>query len=218
MEDAKNFLIEEYKDYIYSIANLFYGIDKEDLFQAGAEGLIESFYSYDDTSSVKFTTYAYKNVYGHMYSLISKTNDFKISKDTWKLYRAIMLKYQELAQLNGREPLMSDIASELGIDDYLLNATITACQKVPSLEEEVCENKCYLDTVASLERVSIDDRIFLEETMENLTPLEKEIINYRYYQDMTQQETAQKLGLSQVKVSRCEKNSLEKMRVLAKCA
>ena len=107
MEDAKNFLIEEYKDYIYSIANLFYGIDKEDLFQAGAEGLIESFYSYDDTSSVKFTTYAYKNVYGHMYSLISKTNDFKISKDTWKLYRAIMLKYQELAQLNGREPLMS---------------------------------------------------------------------------------------------------------------
>ena len=154
-----------------------------------------------------------------MYALISKNNDFKISKDTWKLYRNIMTKYQEMAQLNGRLPLMSEIAKELNIDDYLLNATIVACQKAPSLEEEVCENKCYLDTIASKENVSIDDKIFLEESMDNLTNLEKQIINYRYYHDMTQQEIANRLGLSQVKVSRCEKQGLAKMRVYAKeCA
>ena len=219
MEDPKAFLIEEYKDYIYSIANQFYGIDKEDLFQAGAEGLLESFASYDDTSEVKFTTYAYKNVYGHMYALISKTNDFKISKDTWKLYRNIMTTYQQMAQLNGKIPSMSDIAKELNIDDYLLNATIVACQKASSLEEEIYDNKSYIDNIASNEKVNIEDKIFLEETMDSLTPLEKQVINYRYYHDMTQQEIAQKLGLSQVKVSRCESKGLAKMRVYAKeCA
>lgn len=216
MGDPKEFLITEYKDYIYSIANLFYGIDKEDLFQAGAEGLIESFYSYDDTSNVKFTTYAYKNVYGHMYALISKTNDFKISKDTWKLYKQIMEKYQEIAQRDNQVPAMGDIARELKIDDYLLSATITACNKALSLESQVCDNKNYIDTIAVQENVSIEDKIFLEESLDNLTPLEKQVIKYRYYHDLTQAEIAEKLGLSQVKVSRCEKKSLDKMRVYAK--
>ena len=216
MDNTKEFLINEYKDYIYSIANLFYGIDKEDLFQAGAEGLIESFYSYDDTSNVKFTTYAYKNVYGHMYALISKTNDFKISKDTWKLYKQIMEKYQELTQKNKQIPAMSEIAQELQISNYLLSATITACNKALSLESQVCDNKNYLDTIALEENVSLEDKIFLEESLENLTPLEKKVIKYRYYHDLTQAEIAKKLGLSQVKVSRCEKKSLDKLRVYAK--
>ncbi len=204
-------LIEQYKDYIYSIANKFYGIDKEDLFQAGAQGLIESFLSYDDTSDIKFTTYAYKNVYGHMYSLIAKTNDFKIGKDTLKLYKLIMQTYQDMTQKNNKVPLMSEIALQLGIEEYLINNTIMACNKLPSLEASVCENKSYIETIPANE-VNIEDKIFLEETMESLTPLEKEIINYRYYEDMTQSEIAKKLGISQVNVSRCEKASLTKMR------
>ena len=57
-----------------------------------------------------------------------------------------------------------------------------------------------------------DERILVEESMETLNPLEKEIIKSRYYEDLTQTETALKLGITQVKVSRYEKRSLVKMR------
>ena len=214
--DTKEFLITEYKDYIYSIAKLFYGIDKEDLFQAGAEGLIESFYSYDDTSNVKFTTYAYKNVYGHMYALIAKSNDVKISKDTWKLYRLIMQTYQQMTQEENKMPSMSEVARRLNITDEILNATIMACQKASSLDATNEESKSYIETIPSKQELNIDDKIFLEQSMETLTPLEKEIINYRYFADLTQSEVAQKLGLSQVKVSRSEKSSLNKLRSYVK--
>lgn len=216
MTNQYEFIIEEYKEYIYSIANNFYGLDKDDLFQAGAQGLIEAFNNYDDTSNVKFTTYAYKYVYGHMYALITQNNDLKITKDTWKLYREIMLTYQELSQENNRVPTMKEIAQKLQIDDYLLNATIRACQKASSLDDDVYENRSYAEIIASPETISLEDKIFLKESLENLTPLEQQIINYRYYQDLTQSETAEKLGLSQVKVSRCEKQSLSKMRTYAK--
>ena len=56
------------------------------------------------------------------------------------------------------------------------------------------------------------DHIVIEQVIETLEPLEKEIIVYRYYEDRTQTEIAQLLGISQVQVSRIEKRILKKMR------
>ena len=92
--DAYNYLIEEYKPLILSIAKKFNNIEKEDLFQAGALGLKKAFDNYDETSATKFSTYAYKYIYGEMYNLIYKNSDLKITKDTLKLYKSIIKTYQ----------------------------------------------------------------------------------------------------------------------------
>ena len=63
-----------------------------------------------------------------------------------------------------------------------------------------------------MESVTQDDRLLLTESMDVLNQLEKDIINARYYEDLTQSETARKLGITQVMVSRYETKSLTKMR------
>ena len=54
--------------------------------------------------------------------------------------------------------------------------------------------------------------MMLKQLIDNLTDMERDIIRMRYYEDKTQTQVAQKLGISQVQVSRMEKKILFRMR------
>ena len=79
-----------------------------------------------------------------------------------------------------------------------------------SLDSE--ENVCLYDTIKSEEKVSIDDKILIDESMEMLSEDERNIIKSRYFEDLTQCEVARKLSMTQVMVSRYEKKGLDKMQ------
>lgn len=217
--DAYNYLIEEYKPLILSIAKKFNNIEKEDLFQAGALGLKKAFDNYDETSATKFSTYSYKYIYGEMYNLIYKNSDLKITKDTLKLYKSIIKTYQLLTQKNNKIPTTLEIAMTLEVEESLINAVIISCQKAPSLDANYCDDKDIKEVINIEENISLDDKIFLNDAINQLQEPEKTIIKQRYYNDLTQSEIAALLGISQVKVSRYEKKGIEKMRTLVKdCA
>lgn len=217
--DAYNYLIEEYKPLILSIAKKFNNIEKEDLFQAGALGLKKAFDNYDETSATKFSTYAYKYIYGEMYNLIYKNSDLKITKDTLKLYKSIIKTYQLLTQKNNKIPTTLEIAMTLEVEESLINAVIISCQKAPSLDANYCDDKDIKEVINIEENISLDDKIFLNDAINQLQEPEKTIIKQKYYNDLTQSEIAALLGISQVKVSRYEKKGIEKMRTLVKdCA
>lgn len=217
--DAYNYLIEEYKPLILSIAKKFNNIEKEDLFQAGALGLKKAFDNYDETSATKFSTYAYKYIYGEMYNLIYKNSDLKITKDTLKLYKSIIKTYQLLTQKNNKIPTTLEIAMTLEVEESLINAVIISCQKAPSLDANYCDDKDIKEVINIEENISLDDKIFLNDAINQLQEPEKTIIKQRYYNDLTQSEIAALLGISQAKVSRYEKKGIEKMRTLVKdCA
>ena len=203
--DAYNYLIEEYKPLILSIAKKFNNIEKEDLFQAGALGLKKAFDNYDETSATKFSTYAYKYIYGEMYNLIYKNSDLKITKDTLKLYKSIIKTYQLLTQKNNKIPTTLEIAMTLEVEESLINAVIISCQKAPSLDANYCDDKDIKEVINIEENISLDDKIFLNDAINQLQEPEKTIIKQRYYNDLTQSEIAALLGISQVKVSRYEK-------------
>ena len=219
MQKAYEYILEEYKDLVLSIANSFYGIDKEDLIQAGNQGLIEAFNNYDDNLETKFASYAKKYIYGNMHALIYKTNDLKITKDTLKLKKLILKKMQEITQRDKKIPTNAQLAKELGIEEYLLSVTLNSNQKAMSLDNYTNFDRDLKEVIPSKQIVSIDDKIFLDDSINNLPEPEQSIIKYRYYNDLTQQEVAKTMGLSQVKVSRYEKRGIEKMRIYAKeCA
>ena len=68
------------------------------------------------------------------------------------------------------------------------------------------------DVIPSGQKDNLDDLILLRQQLSCLTPLERRLIENRYFSDMTQSETAKKLGMSQVQVSRKENKILTKMR------
>lgn len=74
----------------------------------------------------------------------------------------------------------------------------------------------YDGSVQDEEKEKLLNHILVNELLKELDEKERKLIEYRYYQDMTQTETAAELGISQVQVSRLEKKILRKMREKAK--
>ena len=197
-----NDVIEMNKGIILSLMSRFYNVDKEDLYQAGVLGLLKAYQNYHFDGKTKFSSYAYKYIYGEMY-LLANNQSIKINHDLYKLASLIEKTRYKLAQKYNRIPSNEEISKFLNIPIKQIDDALLACNQVLSIDNDV-----NLD-VASIQ--DNDNNILIKQSLKYLTDEEKEIILSRYYGDMTQMEVAKKLSWSQVKVSRYEKRSLNKM-------
>lgn len=211
MDIIEERIIKENAGLIWKLADKFYGIDKKDLFQAGALGIIKAYRNYRQNGTTKFSTYAHDYIFGEMYTLASN-KEIKVSRDLKKLYIMIEKARYTLAQKLERVPNNHELAVYLEMDEEKINQALQSASIIMSLDAESEEERNLHETIACTEAIDQDDKIMLESSMDTLKPLEKDIINARYFEDLTQSETARKLGITQVMVSRYESKSLEKMR------
>ena len=204
-------IIMENERLIYSIASYFRGYDnKEDLFQVGCIGLIKAYNNYDSNMNVKFTTYAYPYILGEMRKLVREDKSMKISRDISKINLQIEKAYVLLTQKMGKEPTVSEIASFLEVPISLVVDALNS-SKVSSLDDIIYDNLTVFDVISDT-NTDMDTLIALKSSLDELTSEEKEIINLRYMNDLTQMEVSKLLGISQVQVSRKEQKVLVKMR------
>ncbi len=193
---------------IYKMASKFKNIDKDDLYQVGAIGLIKAANNYVDSYETKFSTYACDYIFGEMYNLAVNNNMIKISRDILKLRKTIEETKMYLTQKLGYIPTNTDIALYLEIDEEKVNNAINSSNKIMSLDYD---QEINLHEVISDSTIHDNKKIIIDESYQVLSDEEKQIIDYRYYQDYTQKEVAKVLGISQVKVSRREKQATNKM-------
>lgn len=196
---------------IWKIAKNFYGVDRNDLYQAGVLGVIKAYQNYKDDGVTKFSTYAYNYIFGEMY-ILANNKTIKLNKDITRLLKMIDMGKVRLSQELMREPSNRELAQYLEMDLKSLEQAEMYRSEFISMDEECDEKRALHEVIASSENISEDDRIILNDSINTLDSLEKDIIKSRYYDDLTQSETARKLGITQVMVSRYEKRSLNKMR------
>lgn len=211
MDKVLEKIINESVGLIWQIAKKFYGIDKADLYQAGVLGIIKAYYNYRNDESTKFSTYAYKYIYGEMY-LVANSKSIKVSKDILKLVKMIEHGRNLLAQKLLHTPSNKELAAFLEIPEEKIEQALMYASSVLSIDNDTEDERSLHETIAYEETITQDDKMLLNESMNTLSPLEKDIITSRYYEDLTQSETARKLGITQVMVSRYESKSLAKMR------
>ena len=192
-----------YTPLVYSIASKFYNAPFEDLVQAGFLGLAKAKRNYNANSGGKFSTYAYQYIYGEMYETAFGEKPIHINKDAMRLYNKVKQTREILMQKENREVNFEEVCAFLHIDLNLFLDILNSLNIGVSIENTELN-------ISSQD--NIDDLILLKESLEKLNELEKNVINMRYMNDFSQDETAKVLGLSQVKVSRIEKVSKEKMR------
>ncbi len=208
-----NDLIKNNMGLIQKIANKFYNMEKEDLIQVGIIGLIKAYQNYQDNNEAKFSTYAYSYIFGEMYNLVNNNRNFKISKDLLKIYKLVEKTRYEMAQKLGYIPNNEEVALFLELDVNLVSDALNSCQSMMSLDDEAKEINLY-EVIPDKNRENIDLKIDIDNSLKALNNAEEAIIKYRYFDDLTQSETAKKLNMTQVMVSRYEKKGLEKMRML----
>ena len=201
---------------IYMIINkYFHGQDKEDLYQVGIIGVIKAYNKYKEDKQTKFSTFAYKYIYGEIYAYVTKSNTMKVSKEQITLYKKINKAKSILCQRLMKEPTTYELASFLELPISLVEAATIPV--IDSLDEPIYDNDITLfDTISDKKDYYNIDAILLEDEINKLESPYKELIYLRYYKDKTQSEVAQILGMNQVQVSRNEKETLKKIKKLCR--
>ena len=206
--------ILEYEGLVRSIVSKYsFRGDYEDLYQAGMLGLQTAIQKYDRNKESSFMDYAYLWIKGEVLKVINNNYQVHVSSDTYRLSKDIKETREYLSQNLGREPTTFEISYMLGISEEKVVSVINAVSAPYSLDN------CYLDDDYNLyKKIALIEKgydvgvIDLKEAIDSLDESERELINSRYYQDMTQKETAEMLGISQVQVSRKEGKILEKLK------
>ena len=203
---------KDLKNIIMSIANKFYNVEKKDLYQVGYIGAIKAYNNYDLNSDVKFTTFAYKYIFGEMYELAKNNRNIKLNKKIISLYKQIEQVKSLLTQKFNKEPSLDDISNYLEIDVNTITDCIITCSNIVSLDsDEEVLNDSNLYTVIGTDPNYIDN-ILLNDAINLLNDNEKKVIDYRYFYGYSQQEVANIMGINQVKVSRIETASKRKIK------
>lgn len=205
-------LLSDLTPLIKHIAKGFYGVPFEDLMQAGAVGVQKALLNYQKDGTCKFSTYAYKYIYGEMYELARKDRKIKVSKEILRLAKQIEIARNSLSLKLGKVPTYEEVSEflEMKLSDVLEAVYLTST--IVSLDCTNEDNKDYYEMIPAQESLPLEDKLTLIDSITELPEPEQSIIKYRYYGDLTQSEIAKLLGLTQVKVSRYESRGLRQLR------
>jgi len=199
------------------------GHETDDLFQLGSIGLVKAINNFDPSFEVKFSTYAVPMIIGEIKRFLRDDGIIKVSRSLRETYQKVHLAKEKLAKELNRDPSLEEISKELRIDKEEIAMALESGYNPEYLYDTIHQDDgspvLLIDKLSNekIEDTSIIDRITLKEMISKLEPRERQIIMMRYFQDKTQTEIAEKLGISQVQVSRIEKKILSRMRESLKC-
>ncbi len=209
---TNNALVTENLGLVHSCANRFRGsgVEYDDLFQAGCVGLIKAAAGFDPSLGFRFSTYAVPAILGEIKRIFRDGGAVKIGRSAKERARNLFALKEELSVSLGREPTVTEIADKANLDVSETASLLCACMPVISLTSDEDEGQTDIPVESEEERLSA--HIDLMNSLAALSETERLLIEYRYFRGLTQTVTAEKMGLSQVQVSRKEKAILIKLR------
>ncbi len=200
---------------VHSCARRFMGrgIEYDDLFQAGCMGLVKAADGFDEERGLKFSTYAVPVILGEIRRLFRDGGTVKVSRSLKELSMKATREREVFLTREGREPSVGELADLLGVSPEeaaeAMGASLPPLSLTRSSEEDDGEQ---IDLPVSPPEESITDHLALRQVLGELEPRDRALIVLRYLSSHTQQATAEKLGMTQVQVSRRERQILEEMR------
>lgn len=206
-------MIEENIGLVHSIASRFTGrgVEYEDLFQTGCIGLIKAVDNFDASLGYRFSTYAVPVIMGEIKRVFRDGGSIKVSRALKeKSLRAQRIR-EAFAKKESREPTVGELSALLGCTVCETAEILNVINPMLSLDSFGEDGDESLDIPVDY-REELFDRLSLAQVMEKLGAEERFIINSRYFKGRTQAETALSLGVSQVQISRKEKEILRKLR------
>lgn len=188
------------------------GIDYDDLYSAGCVGLIKACDNFNAELGYSFSTYAVPVILGEIRRLFRDGGTVKVSRCVKELSQKIAVTREKLANELNREPNISEIAAVLGVTAE--EAAAAADSALPPMSLTYSEDGEIMDIPSGESEETLVGKIALNQALEKLGENDRKIINLRYFQDMTQSQTAKIMNMSQVAVSRREKIILARLRIM----
>jgi len=196
------------------------GVDFDDLFQVAALALFKAVDRFDPSRGIKFASFVTPSMVGEVKNYFrDKSRTIRLPRRGAALMREIEKAKDELAQQLHRMPRSDELAEYMEVpEDMILEALEMAgsagtvsLDSTPADDDEAAPLDTFLgmneDGYADFERMDT-----IRRAMAHLDDRQKDIIRMRYFENLSQREIANQMGISQMTVSREERKALEIMR------
>lgn len=215
-KEAREALVLNNVGLIWSIVRRFAnrGYELDDLFQIGCIGLMKSIDKFDLSYDVKFSTYAVPMISGEIKRFLRDDGMIKVSRSLKEHAYRVNLAQEQFQKKYDREATIDEISgmTQLPMDEIVV--ALEANREVESLNRTIYEGDGHalsmMDTIEEKKRWEEEllNNMLLTESIQELQPDEQKLIQLRYFENKTQREVGEFLGISQVQVSRLEKRIL----------
>ena len=221
--DAREKLVMSHLNLVRFLANKFKnrGEPIDDLMQVGYLGLLKAIDRFDPARGLEFTTYATPTIMGEIKRHFrDKGWSVRVPRRLQELSAKVNQATDELTTELQRSPTVEEIARYLDVTVYEVLEAMESSSAYSSVPLEAPGSSDSDDAPSVLDRYAsedselafTDDRLVIEEALAGFSPREREVIELRFVKGMTQIEIAQKLGISQVQVSRLLRRTLKKIQ------
>ncbi len=196
---------------------------RDDMTSAAMVGLIDAANKYDETKGAKFRTFAEYRIRGAIYDEMRKLDWFSRSlREKQSLLNRTML---QLERKLGRSPDEFEMAKDLDvtIDQYhelLRKVSHLGCVSLHETLDHSNEGRSFLDNLEDIAKTAPLDLIeaqemtgILAEILEQLSEKERLVVALYYYEELTQKEIAEVIGVSEGRVSQLHSQALLKLKV-----
>lgn len=188
------------------------GVEYDDLYQAGCIGLIKAVDGFDSSRGLQFSTYAVPVILGEVRRIFRDGGAVKVSRSLKELQLKVARAQPKLEATLSRAPTVSELAEHLGVTAEEITEAATAAQPTLSLTYSGENGDEQIDIPVCDGSEGLENKILIDSALEQLDETERRIIEMRYYDYLTQSETAKRLCMTQVQISRAEKKILHKLR------
>jgi RNA polymerase sigma-B factor len=220
--DLREELAVRYADYADGLATRYAdrGETFEDLAQVARLGLLKAIDGYDETRGVRFESYAEPTILGELRRHFrDKRWAMRVPRDLKEALPRIRAAIDELSTDLGREPEPAEVAEEAGMEEEeVLDALEAADTARPTSLDAPAGAEPEASSIGELvgERDENIDQtewgVLLEERLERLDERDRETLYLRFVEDLTQAEIGERIGVSQMQVSRILRAALERLR------
>lgn len=219
-------LVGAYEGLVYFLARRFQnrGEPLDDIAQVGFLGLIKAIDRFDPDLGNEFSTFATPTIAGEIKRYFrDKGWAIRFPRRLQELHQQVVRVNEEMKNQLGREPTVPELAERLGVEpgDVLEAMEIGSAYRPVSIDANVGRDgdeggRQLAETIGgddvNLDRVEM--REVLQRAMAHLTERERKILAMRFVDEMSQAEVAQRLGISQMHVSRLQRAAQEQLREL----
>ena len=223
-EEALNQLILHYKGLIEIIARK-YGRGRsfqEDIYQVGMIGLLGAIKRYDETFGKSFEAFAVPTVIGEIKRYLrDQTKSVHVPRRIKEKKKKIKHTVEDLSGQLHRSPKVEEIAAtlEVSVEEVLEAMEMVKSYQALSINHTIDADSeggtsTLLDIFGDIDKgyERVDQKLVLERVLHVLTEREKLIIQYTFLFNLSQRETGEKLGISQMHVSRLQRRAIKKLK------
>jgi len=218
---SRNELVKKYLYLAEIISKKFLnrGADYEDIYQVACIALIKAVERFSPDKGFKFVSFATPTIIGEIKRYFrDKSSAIRIPRRIYEAYQKVNLAREQITQEFHRTPRVDEIAAYLKIGEETVLEIIESwnAYNMQSFDQNAFND----DDLELHETIGSDDitferienRDFIEKSLDKFNDTEKEFIRMRYFSRKTQKEIADRIGVSQMYVSRLEHKILEKFR------